>query len=84
MKPWRDMAKLPGNPACDSSNDAEIERLCLMQYGHGERVTIIDRRRNVSLPVLPTTLWGRIVWALLPWNRPKLTPEQREALKLLD
>lgn len=51
----------------------------------GQSVTLIRcRRPEVQLPLPPTTLRGRIKWYLMPWTRPKLTSEQRWALKQLD
>jgi len=42
------------------------------------------REPEVQLPRPPKTFWGYIKWHLMPWTRPKLTPEQRWALKQLD
>lgn len=79
------------NPAHQSEllpavlRDPEDERLAFMHYGHGERVTLINfRRPEITWPVRPTTLLGRIKWHLMPWTRPPLTLEQRWALKQLD
>ncbi|MFZ2737633.1 MAG: hypothetical protein WBI20_08045 [Burkholderiaceae bacterium] len=48
------------------------------------QITTRRARQEVMLPQPPTSFWGRIMWYLMPWTRPPLTPEQRRALKLLD
>lgn len=65
--------------------DAEAECLARLHSGCGGKVMLINfRRPDVEWPQPPNTLLGRIKWYLMPWTRPKLTPEQRMALKQLD